>query len=128
MAENEINIPEDERDDRGAWGYIVRGMWRSPLAIAGVLLTTISATFMFLGLIIEMFHLTENVYIPIIAFMVLPGGMVTGLLLIPLAAFLRRRQYFVHGISKDHLQINLSDHKHRKLIVWFTVLTVLFFS
>jgi hypothetical protein len=83
---------------------------------------------MVLGLIVEMFHLTENMYIPIIAFLVLPGGMITGLLLIPIAAYLRRRQYYKYGISKEHLQINLSDHRHRKMLIWFVVLTVVFFS
>nr|MBF0220625.1 NapC/NirT family cytochrome c [Desulfobulbaceae bacterium] len=112
---------------RGPWGHIVRGMWRSPLGIIGVILTTVCATLMVVGLIVELFGLSHNVYVPLLAFLVLPGGMITGLLLIPLAAFLRRRQWHKHGIAKDHLQVNLSDHKHRKLMIYFVVLTVLFF-
>lgn len=117
-----------EHHHRGAWGHIIRGMWRSPLGLAGVTLTTISATLMIIGIVIELFGLTDNPYVPLLAFLVLPGGFVTGLLLIPLAAYLRRRQWQRFGIAKDHLQINLSDHRHRKMVVWFIVLTVFFFS
>lgn len=131
MAETDNNLPNPDLEndyDRGAWGHIIRGMWRTPLGIVGVILTTMCATLMALGLIIEMFHLTDNMYIPIIAFMVLPGGMITGLIIIPVAAYLRRRQYYKYGISKDHLQVNLSDHRHRRMLIWFVVLTVIFFS
>ncbi len=113
---------------RGPWGHLVRGMWRSPLGILGVVLTTVSATLMFLGLIVEVFGLTDNIYVPILAFMILPGGLITGLILIPLAAYIRRRQWYKYGIAKDHLQVNLSDHRHRRMVIWFTVLTVMFFS
>ncbi len=113
---------------RGPWGHIIRGMWRSPLGILGVVLATVSATLMVIGLIIELFGLTHNPYVPLLAFLILPGGLITGLLLIPLAAYLRRRQWQRYGIAKDHLQINLSDHHHRKMVVLFVVLTVLIFS
>lgn len=118
----------EETSERGPWAHLIRGMWRSPLGLIGVMLTTVSATLMVLGLIVEIFGLTNNVYISIFAFMILPGGMITGLILIPLAAYLRRRQWFKYGIAREHLQINLSDHKHRKLLIWLIVLTVLFFT
>ena len=107
---------------------MIRGTWRSPLGILGVILTTVSATLMVLGLIVEIFGLTENPYVPLVAFLVLPGGLITGLVLIPLAAYLRRRQWHKYGIAKDHLAINLSDHRHRRMLIWFVVLTVLFFA
>ena len=55
---------------RGPWGHIVRGMWRTPLGILGVILTTVSATLMLIGLIVELFGLTHNVYVPLLAFLV----------------------------------------------------------
>jgi nitrate/TMAO reductase-like tetraheme cytochrome c subunit len=121
-------MPEDEMKERGAWSHIIRGMWRSPLGLIGVMLTTVSATLMVLGLAVEVLGLTDNVYVSLLAFLVLPGGMITGLLLIPLSGFLRRRQWHKYGIAKDHLQINLSDHKHRKLLIWLVILTVMFFT
>ncbi len=119
---------DQQNHHRGPWGHIIRGMWRSPLGLLGVALTTVSATLMIIGLIIELFGLTHNPYVPLLAFLILPGGFITGLLLIPVAAYLRRRQWQKFGIAKDHLQINLSDHRHRKMVVGFISLTVLFFA
>lgn len=118
---------QDSGHHRGPWGHIIRGMWRTPLGLIGVILTTVSATLMVIGLIVEIFGLSHNVYVPLLAFLVLPGGMITGLILIPVAAFLRRRQWYKYGIAKDHLQVNLSDHRHRKMLIYFIVLTVIFF-
>jgi len=96
----------EEIRDRGPWAHLIRGMWRSPLGLLGVMLTTVCATLMVLGLVVEIFGLSENVYVSMFAFLLLPGGMITGLLLIPLAAYLRRRQWYKYGIAKEHLQIN----------------------
>lgn len=128
MSENE-NVQsggENNTDEpyRGPWGYMVRGMWRSPLGIFGVALTTISITLMLVGLIVDQLGIIHNPYIGVITFMILPGGMVTGLIIIPVAAYLRRRQFYQFGVSRDHLHINLSDHRHRKYLIGFIALTV----
>ncbi len=126
--ENEINQPENETKEtayRGPWGLLIRGMWRTPLGLFGVALTTISITLMLVGLVIDQLGFIHNPYLGVIIFMILPGGMVTGLLIIPIAAYLRRRQFHKFGISRDHLQINLSDHRHRKFVIGFVVLSVI---
>jgi hypothetical protein len=110
---------------RGPWGNLIRGMWRTPLGLFGIALTTICITLMLVGLVIDQLGMLHNPYIGVITFMILPGGMVTGLLIIPLAAYLRRRQFHKYGIVREHLQINLSDHKHRKVVIGFIVLTVI---
>lgn len=115
----------EHQEYRGPWGHIIRGMWRSPLGVFGVALTTISITLMLVGLVIDQLGLVHNPYVGVLTFMILPGGMVTGLLIIPLAAYLRRRQYYRFGIERGHLHINLSDHKHRKFLIGFVVLTVI---
>jgi hypothetical protein len=131
MAANETEnnqstgTPEKGTSYRGPWGHMIRGMWRSPLGVFGIALTTVCITLMLVGLLVDQMGILHNPYIGVITFMILPGGMVTGLLIIPLAAYLRRRQYYKYGIVKDHLQINLSDHKHRKVVIGFLVLTVI---
>jgi hypothetical protein len=50
--------------------------------------------------------------------------MITGLLMIPVAGFLRRRQWHKFGIAREHLHVNLSDPKHRKFLIGFIALTV----
>lgn len=127
MAENENENKEfDSAQEgyRGPWGQLIRGMWRTPLGVFGVALTTVCITLMLVGLVLDQLGVLHNPYIGVIIFMILPGGMVTGLLIIPLAAYFRRRQFYKYGISRDHLAINLSDHKHRKFLIGFIFLTV----
>ena len=130
MAENETKqegqAPAGGNPEkyRGPWGHIIRGMWRTPLGMFGMVLTTISITLMILGMIVDFLGIIRNPYVGIVTYMLLPGGMIMGLLIIPFAAFLRRRQYHKYGIVKEHLQINLSDHKHRSFIIGFIILTI----
>ena len=110
MAENGTNQTTggDSKKYRGPWGHIIRGMWRSPLGLFGVILTTISITMMILGMIVQGFGIVHNPYVGIVTYMILPGGMLMGLLIIPFAAYLRRKRFHKYGIVKEHLQINLS--------------------
>jgi len=127
MSENEkdSNVSKSGRGERNPWNYIIRGMWRSPLGLLGVALTTISITLMVVGLVFDLLGLISNPYANVFTYMVLPGGMITGLVMIPLAAFLRRRQWHKFGIPREHLHVNLSDPKHRKFLIGFIVLTVI---
>jgi len=128
MTDTSNTVPPPEppgKHDRNPWHHIIRGMWRSPLGLMGVAITTISITLMIIGLLADIMGLIENPYAGIFTYLVLPAGMVIGLILIPIAAYLRRRQWFKYGVSRDHLQINLSDHRHRKFIIGFIVLTVI---
>lgn len=113
-----------EQHERTAWGFIIRGMWRSPLGLMGVTITTICATLMLVGLLLDQIGIIHNPYAAMVTYMILPGGFVTGLLMIPVAAYVRRMRWHKYGIAKDHLHINLSDRKHRKFVVGFIVLTV----
>jgi len=128
MAGNEAQKKVDAdgaNAERSPWSYIIRGMWRSPLGLMGVTLTTVSITLMVVGLAFDILGLIQNPYANIFTYMILPGGMMTGLALIPIAGFLRRRQWHQFGIPREHLHINLSDHKHRKFLIVFIVLTVI---
>ncbi len=135
MAENPNDKPKEDseaakiyKSERGPWNYIMRGMWRSPLGLLGVLLTTASASFLIIGLIAEFIGVFSNPYTGIFLFMILPLGMLTGLILMPIAAYLRRRKWKKHGVLREHLQINLSNHRHRLLIVGFIVATSINFT
>ena len=129
MSENETgskdpNVSESERGDRSPWGYVIRGMWRSPLGLLGVALTTVSITLMVVGLVFDLLGLISNPYANIFTYMILPGGMITGLIMIPLAGFLRRREWHQFGIPREYLHVNLSDPRHRKFLIGFISLTV----
>jgi len=124
---NQQNNGESEEDpnrEKKAWDFIFRGMWRSPLGLMGITITTICATLMIFGLLLDQLGIIHNPYAAMITFMILPGGFITGLLLIPIAAFIRRRRWHKYGISREHLHINLSDHRHRKFVVFFIAMSV----
>ncbi len=133
MSENETNQKEENKGEdseqlsRSPWSNIIRGMWRSPLGLMGVTITTVSTTLLVIGTLVDLFGYFDNPYAGFFTYLILPGGMITGLLLIPFAAYLRRRKWYKYGISREHLKINLSDHKHRRWVVGFIVLTVINF-
>jgi len=118
------NTENNEEMNTSQWQYIIKGLWRSPLGVFGVILTTVSITLMVAGVILNILGFVQNTYANLFTFLVLPGGMITGLAIIPVAAWLRRRQWKKFGISREHLHINLSDSRHRKGVIVFTILTV----
>ena len=65
---------------------------RSPISIAGMVLTTISAVVFLVVFLADLFGLHTNPYLGILFFLVLPGIFVFGLLLIPFGAWLERRR------------------------------------
>ncbi len=123
-GKNDQGGSETPHKHRSAWGHIIRGLWRTPLGIMSVALTTISATLMVLGIIADLLGLFHNPYVGVWIYMVLPICMVTGLVLIPITAYLRRRQWHKSGIEKRPLQLNLSNPKHRLFLIGFIALTV----
>lgn len=119
--------PADNQSDpipHTPWGHIMHGMWRSPLGLMGVTITTISIALMLIGLALDLFGLVSNPYVGIITYLVLPGGMVLGLAIIPLAAWLWRRKHR-HVIVEKRLQIDLSNPRHQKGVLAFIFLTVI---
>ena len=102
------NGSADQKAQRNPWSHMIRGMWRTPLGLFGLGITTVSATIMLFGAVIDMLGLIDNPYVGIIIYMILPGGMLLGLGLIPMAAWLRRRKWHNHRVEKEHLLINLS--------------------
>jgi hypothetical protein len=65
---------------------------RSPISVAGMVLTTISAVVFLVVFLADVLGLHTNPYIGIVFFLVLPGLFVIGLLLIPLGAWVERRR------------------------------------
>src|SRR5215470_16944203 len=65
---------------------------RSPVSVAGMILTTISAVLFVVVFLADVFGLHTNPYIGIVFFLLLPALFVLGLLLIPFGAWLERRR------------------------------------
>jgi uncharacterized RDD family membrane protein YckC len=65
---------------------------RSPISVAGMVLTTVSAVVFLVVFLAELFGIHTNPYLGILIFLVLPGIFVFGLALIPFGAWLERRR------------------------------------
>lgn len=112
---------------REPWSHLFRGMWRTPWGLIGVFITTASFTLMVIGFIGNILGLIKNPYVGIFIYMVLPGAGILGVIIVCIAAYLRRRQYHKFGVDKAPLTIDLSNSKHRKTVVLGIVLSVITF-
>lgn len=63
---------------------------RSPVSVAGMVLTTISAVLFLVVLLADLFGLHTNPYVGIVFFLILPAIFLLGLVLIPLGAWIER--------------------------------------
>ena len=99
---------------------------RSPLSVAGMVLTTISATLFLVVFLADLFGLHTNPYIGVVFFLLLPGAFLLGLVLIPLGAWLeRRRRAAGKAPSAAHWpRIDLNDARQRRTAVLIFLLTI----
>ena len=99
---------------------------RSPISIAGMVLTTISAVVFIVVLLGDLFGLHTNPYLGILFFILLPSLFVLGLLLIPLGAWVERRRRAAGKppASVDWPRIDLNDPAHRRVAVIVFALTM----
>jgi len=74
---------------------------RSPVSIAGMVLTTISAVSFLVVFFADLFGLHTNPYIGLVFFLLLPGLFVIGLVLIPLGAWIERRRRAAGSACRD---------------------------
>jgi hypothetical protein len=65
---------------------------RSPISVAGMVLTTISAVLFLIVFLADVFGLHTNPYLGIVFFLLLPALFLAGLVLIPLGAWIERRR------------------------------------
>lgn len=114
---------------RGLWENCLWVMWRTPLGLIGVATTTVSIVLMMIGLTLDMLGLVDNPYFAALSYMILPGIMVLGLLIIPLACYIHSKHWFKDSLGAElkdkSLCIDLSNPRHKKYLVGFLALTVL---
>src|SRR5262245_19594248 len=99
---------------------------RSPISIAGMVLTTISAVLFVVVLLADLFGLHTNPYLGILFFLLLPALFVLGLLLIPLGAWVERRRRAAGKppSSLEWPRVDLNDPHQRNIAVIVFALTI----
>ncbi|GAB4337925.1 MAG: NapC/NirT family cytochrome c [Desulfobulbaceae bacterium] len=122
-------VPPPQVPARGLWENCLWAMWRTPLGLIGVATTTISVVLMMIGLALDMLGLVDNPYFAALCYMILPGFMVLGLLVIPLACYIHSKHWMKDSLAAElsdkALCIDLSNAKHRKYMIGFLALSVL---
>ena len=99
---------------------------RSPLSVAGMVLTTISAVVFVVVFLADVFGLHTNPYIGMVFFLILPALFLFGLLLMPLGVWVeRRRRASGKAPSAVHWPtLDLNDPTQRLTAVIIFLLTV----
>ena len=99
---------------------------RSPVSVAGMVLTTVSATLFLVVFLADLFGLHTNPYIGIVFFLILPALFVLGLVLIPLGVWVERRRRAA-GKAPSAVswpRIDLNDPPRRRAAIGVFVLTI----
>ena len=99
---------------------------RSPISIAGMVLTTISAVLFIIVLLGDLFGLHRNPYLGIVFFLLLPALFVLGLVLIPFGAWVERRRRAAGKppASLDWPRIDLNQPRQRRIALMIFCLTM----
>src|SRR4249920_2191476 len=99
---------------------------RSPLSVAGMVVTTISAALFLVVFFADLFGLHTNPYIGVVFFLLLPGVFLLGLVLIPLGAWLERRRRAAGKPPSAALwpRLDLNDPAQRGTAVLIFLLTI----
>jgi len=128
MAEMNSEQPEPQAEVEGnkgvSWQEQIGLSAKTPIGLFGIGITTICFTLTVLGLLGHMTGLIENHYAAIVTFLVFPSGMILGLLLIPLAYYMRQKKWFKDSLTSQNVTIDFSKPRHRKGVVLFLVLSL----
>jgi hypothetical protein len=95
-----------------------------PVAIAGAVLTTVSAALFLVSLGLELVGFHTSPYLGILTFLALPAAFVAGLLLIPLGAWLDRRRLARGGVPARWPAFDLNDGRARRTVFLVFLLTI----
>ncbi|HEY2904886.1 MAG TPA: NapC/NirT family cytochrome c [Vicinamibacterales bacterium] len=97
---------------------------RAPIAIVGMVLTTISASLFLVVFLADLFGWHSNPYVGIVFFLILPALFLLGLALIPLGAWVERRRRARGQAASDWPRFDLNDPKQRYTAVIIFLLTI----
>lgn len=95
-----------------------------PLALAGVVFTTVSAVLFLVSLLLELVGFHTSPYLGILTFLILPAVFVVGLALIPLGMWLARRRVARGEPAPAWPVLDLNRRPARRTVVAVGVLTI----
>jgi NapC/NirT cytochrome c family protein len=99
-------------------------MRRHPLSVLGLILVTLSATLFLFVFLLDLFGMHTNPYVGIVFFLILPGIVVLGLVLIPVGMALERRRRAGPAGARSWPRIDLNDSSHRRAVTIAATVTM----
>ena len=104
--------------------HVSRMLLRNPISLAGVALAIVSIANIFLFVLIDNIAVKPSPYIGILAYMVSPGFLILGLLLMLAGILLERRKHLAP--SAFYPKIDLNDPTQRSAVISFVTFLVVF--
>jgi nitrate/TMAO reductase-like tetraheme cytochrome c subunit len=104
--------------------HVSRMLLRNPVSLAGVALGIVSIANIFIFVLIDNIAIRPSPYVGILAYMVSPGFLVLGLLLMLAGVLLERHKHLAP--SAFYPRIDLNDRTQRSAVISFTVFLVVF--
>ena len=101
-----------------------RMLLRNPISLAGVALVIVSIANIFIFFLIDQIAVKPSPYIGILAYMVSPGFLVLGLLLMLIGVLLERRKHLAP--SAFYPRIDLNDATQRSAVISFSSFLLVF--
>lgn len=102
----------------------LRMLLRNPISLAGIALVIVSLANIFLFVLIDAIAAKSSPYIGILAYMVSPGFLALGLLLILVGVLIERRKKVV--ATAFYPVVDLNDHAQRSAVISFVSFLVVF--
>ncbi len=98
----------------------------NPITIAGAAIASISFGLILFLMLLETLATEPKPYMGIITFIILPGFLIIGLLLIAFGIY-REHRFDLKGKHREHIlpKLDLNDPKHRRAFIIFSVGTIL---
>jgi nitrate/TMAO reductase-like tetraheme cytochrome c subunit len=120
----------DQRNEsaRAAGLSRLRELLRNPISLVGFALAVVSLVNILFLFLIDLMSEHPNAYVGILAYMVAPGFLILGLLLVPIGVWIDRRRRLSQkpGEVPRYLRIDFSDPGQRGAVAFFLSFLVVF--
>ena len=102
----------------------LRMLLRNPISLAGVALAIVSIANIFIFFLIDQIAIRPSPYVGILAYMVSPGFLCLGLLLVLVGLLIERRKKVVS--TQFYPRIDLNDRAQRSSVISFMTFLIVF--
>ena len=113
-------MPPESPQPASGWRIVLR----NPISLAGLALAIVSLGNIFIFVLIDIIAKTPSPYVGILAYMIAPGFLILGFLLMLAGMLLERRKKFAP--TDFYPRLDLNDPKQRSAVISFTTFLVVF--